>query len=241
MQRPGYITRAGLLELPVSHRWAHLAEEVLSPPSEELQARLRTLSLRAELALLTGAAEWIVYRFEKTLQDKLPLDAIDAAWLQQLDPRYALPYDESFEADEWSGPVRGPIGEAMRRMWEASVLIQDEAEIVDLVAELLALAAHVLPNPAPLRAWQEQVIGRLAAGWPRRAEDPLGDPVPREALDPEARLDPTETEALLREALARVDPEEHPFTASPEELLAEGFPGTPYQFELEADRAARGL
>jgi len=74
---------------------------------------------------------------------------------------------------------------------------------------------------------------------PRAPKDPLGDPVPREALDPEIEFRMDQIEALINRFLRGLDPTSNPFLNSADRMREERFVGEPYLYDLTADRIRR--
>jgi hypothetical protein len=191
--------------------------------------------------MLVATAEWIVYRFEDLVTDEqsvLPFHAIDTGWAQVVDPLYGIPWNPF---DEWTGPVLGPIRRAMMLMQDGADYLSKRVEIARPCAKVLKVAEHVMSNRSAYKTWESQALDRLEAlfGW--NSEDPLGDPVPRQALDPDVNFDVSQIGPLVREYLSQLNPEENALLASPEQMREWGFSGTPYAFDLDDDRRTRRL
>jgi hypothetical protein len=86
---------------------------------------------------------------------------------------------------------------------------------------------------------------RFESLYKRDPDDELGDVVPREAVDPGRAFKVEQTEAIINQFLASLDHRTNQFLSSPEDMLEsddeedEGFPGTPYLFDMKADRQSR--
>ena len=78
-----------------------------------------------------------------------------------------------------------------------------------------------------------------------RENDPLGEVVPREALDSTLAFVVEDTEGLIDRFLRGLDYSQGPtgngFLMLPTEMAAEGFTGTPYRFDIAQDRHQRGV
>jgi hypothetical protein len=98
----------------------------------------------------------------------------------------------------------------------------------------------VLSTPEPYLVWYDRVLNRLQTLYPRDPHEPLGEVVPREALDPAYDFRIEDTEALINQYLIGLDYTRNPFLNNPERMIEEGFPGTPYTFDIQTDRAMRG-
>ena len=77
---------------------------------------------------------------------------------------------------------------------------------------------------------------------PHKPTDPLGDVVPRQAVDPGRDFDPDQTEGLIQDFLTHLDPTSNVFLNSPDDMLEQlddgcDFSGTPYSFDIRSHRA----
>lgn len=238
LQPPRWVQVPGIQDEKIRYLWDDWDVEAVDMPlNPALQKRLVALSNRAIVAFTIGTAEWIVYRFAGLSTDLRPSQYLEAGWAQLVDFRYSEQTEIDFA--EWRGPVRGPLGIAIRRVLYA---VQQAAVAGDpawRAGRAAKLAQHVLPSARPFDDWQERVLDRMRELWPASADNPLGDVIPREALDPEITFDPTRTESLVRAFLARLDWRENPFLLDPETLVERGLEGTPYSFDAEAERRRR--
>ncbi|SEL89069.1 hypothetical protein SAMN05216359_1224 [Roseateles sp. YR242] len=195
---------------------------------------------RARMALAVALTEWIVWRFEGLHVRSAPGAFIEAAWCATADPRYLRFFE--LAPVEWRGPVEGPLWCAMTHLRHAiSVGVDFPRYLNDALSYLTRLAFHVQPTSGPLMAWLPLVLDRLALVYPAPPEDPLPDLfsrdlsarmgpwVAREVFDLAIPVDGNTGRAFLEETLATARREENPFLVTPEELLAAGFSGTPYE------------
>jgi hypothetical protein len=241
ISKAAYIDRSDIQDRTLRYRWDDWnfddAEEPVDP---ELLQQLQKLSLRANIAFAVATTEWMVFRFERMLDDPLPFDYLEAAWAQIVDPHYALEWWDPLRDEEWVGPVKGPIREAVA--WVINIMRDvDETKEhpAEMGASLSKLTEHVLSDAAPYLAWRERALQRLQRFYPFDPADPLGDVVPREALDPALPFQPEQTESLVNRFLAGLNVEENDFLQPPEDMLEEGFEGTPYVFNIAEDRRKR--
>lgn len=206
------------------------------PLDPVLQVALRQLSGRAVIAFTIGTAEWIFYRFGSLEESVLPWQCAEAGWAQIVDFRYSTHSD--IDLEKWRGPVRGPIGIAMRRVRFVVNQTEVGGEPTWRAGRVAKLAEHVLPDSRPYREWRDVVMERLRRIYPASTEDPLGEVVPREAVDL-APFDPADTTALVNRFLSGLDPRSNPFIDTPEFMRSQGFEGTPFAFDAEEDRRRR--
>jgi hypothetical protein len=235
---PPYLQVPGIQDRRVHYAWDDWNVEAVDMPLEPvLQDVLQRLSQRAIVAFTIATAEWIVHRFGTLSDDPVPSQVIEAAWAQVVNFRYSTHSD--IARAEWRGPVRGPLGTAIRRVRFAVQQAENCGEPAWRAGRASRLAEHVLPDPAPFVLWRERTLERLQTTSPADSEEKLGEVVPREALDPDAAVAVEQTEMLINRFLASLDYRTNPFLASPDEMLQRGFEGTPYRFDIAEDRRNR--
>lgn len=239
---PRYIELSNVAAQTVRYKWDDWnVEQAEEPIDEGLASRLSQLSLRAVVAFTVGTAEWIVYRY-KTLRDiSLPLLYLEASWARTLDFRYGSVSWEDFTNDrEWSGPVNGPIGIAMSRVMYAISEAEDYGSPELRACWISNLARYVLEDDGSYSAWADQVLTRLNSIYERSSNDVLGEVIPREAIDPAfLQFAVSQTEGLINGFLASLNYRSNPFLNTPEKMIADGFEGMPYVFDIERERARR--
>jgi hypothetical protein len=235
---PNYLRVSGIQGTTIRYTWDDWDVEAVDMPLDEsLRERLGAMSQRAVVAFTIGTAEWIVYRFGALSDDPVPAQRLEAAWAQVVDFRYS--FEEDINLDEWTGPVRGPIGIAIRRVVYAIQQAESGLDPGWRACRASKLAEHVIMDSTPYRNWRERILDRLEALYPLDPDETLGEVVPREALDPEYLFSVDQTESLVNQFLARLDYNINPFLNSPNKILAQGFRGTPYIFDIERDRRER--
>jgi hypothetical protein len=209
LKQPSYIPVDEISHMPMTHRWDDYDPYTLFPePNENTELLLSKMSDNAKFAFAIGCAEWVVYRFKLLSDDPRPLQFIEACWAVEMSEEFESP-DES-EDEEWEGPIRGPIDLALMTILNTFYASEDgNAEEDAAFAELVAL--HVLPSPGSFLAWRDRILPSLAATYPFDTGDPLGKPVPREALDPTILLDDAQREELVRNYLLGLPKEGNPF------------------------------
>lgn len=229
---PGYIASANIQDTTIRYQWDDWnVEQAEEPVEDEVFDRLTRLSLRANVALAIGTAEWIVERFRPLVDVRFPLQYLEAAWAQSIHFRYACAvWEERAAKDEWTGPVKGPIGIAMTRVMYA--VEQAEAqEYPSLRAAWISnLARYLMQDPKPYQNWFEVVLKRFEKISPQQPENKMGDVIPREALDPSFAFKAEAAPQLIRNFLSGLDYEANPFLSHPEEMVRQGFEGKPYVY-----------
>jgi hypothetical protein len=224
--------------MSIRYRWDDWNVEAVDMPLDEgLYERLSAISQRAVVAFTVGTAEWIVHRFGALSHDRFPHQRVEAAWAQVVHFRYSFEQDVNLQ--DWNGPVRGPIGIAIRRVVYAIQQAEEGFDPSWRACRAAKLAEHVMPTSTPYHQWRERIMERLEQLYPLKPEDKLGEVVPREALDPDYDFRLEQTEVLINQFLSSLDYRSNPFLNSPATMIKQGFTGTPYVFDIEQDRKAR--
>jgi hypothetical protein len=208
--------------------------DTYQPGDDAVRAVMAGVTVRANMAVCTAMAEWVVWRFEPLSGDIRPLLMLQAAWAAGVHTAYAR-YHE-FNDDEWRGVVRGPMRMALGIVIDL-IWSQQTAEAGQHVAWMSQLAERVLPDPAPFRQWRSLILDRMQAQYPRTASDVVfeddfdpGPWVPREAMNPAVRLTPSEVRQRMEDFVATLNPATNPYLHEPTEMLAfSDYSGTPYR------------
>ena len=238
---PSYLTGANLQDPSIRYKWDDWNEEQADRPiDKKFQARLKGLSQRAIIAFTVGSAEWIVHRYATLTDVKMPALYLEMAWANIVDFNYcAMTWQDYEDADEWVGPIKRPVAIAMDRVDNAFQAVIGDKRPDIRAARITNLAVYVMTDPAPYVAWRERTMARLEALYPLDPNDRLGEVVPREALDPDYPFDVNQTEQLVNQFLASLNPKANAFLNPADEMVAQGYTGRPYRFDIEADRVAR--
>lgn len=235
---PSYVRIEGIRNPEIRFRWDDWDVEAVDMPVDEaLQARLAAMSQRAVAAFTIGASEWLIHRFSGLTSELLPRQYLEAAWAQLCDFHYSTHFD--VDTDQWRGPVRGPMGTAIRRVKFALRQADVEGNPEWSACRLSKLIEHVLPDATPYLDWRDRIIDRFVALYPFKKDDSLGDPVPWQFADPAHVVRPDDAEALLDEFIRGLEGSQNPFMNPPDVMVAQGFKRTPYRFSLAEDRQAR--
>lgn len=247
---PNYLKSANVQDSSLRYEWDDWRTLPALETPKELVVRLKGVSQRAVLAFACGGAEWIAYRFSKLCDDPAPWNYLEAAWALTIDIRY-VGYGNStgwqvHAYKGWDGPIKRPIRNSLNYLEIAFQQLASEyhADPATFAAKISALARYVMPDPATYDRWCEQVLRRFEALYQRDPEDQMGDVVPRQAVDLDFDFKVEQTEALIMQFLSSLDYQSNVFLSSPEGMLeqfdgVEDFQGTPYVFDIEADRKTR--
>lgn len=237
LTKPPHIAAANLATAPPRFRWDEWnVTAAYEPADPALADRMAALSHRANVAMCTATAEWVVWRFEQLSADPEPHEFLEAAWAAGVHTAYAgFP---EFEDDDWRGPVRGPIRMALEILADL-IWGRDDTAPGENAAWLSNLAELVIADVRPFRAWREECIRRLERFHPRPPEAEevvfsdeidVGSWVPRELFDLTAPFDPALTRTRIAAFVATLDPRRNRYLNSPDEMREfPDYEGEPYQ------------
>src|SRR5262249_17385742 len=153
---------------------------------------------------------------------------IEAAWAGTIDWLYLKSLDVPNWEEQLPAPIGGPLDQAFWLLQQAFVAARRVEPFWESPACLSELALRVLNRPETFKEWRRFVIDRMTRLHPKLKENRLGTPVPREALDPGFDYRPEMAPELLDKFLKSLDYTQNPYLSSPEEMIADGFEGTPY-------------
>lgn len=208
--------------------------------------RMKGVHLTGQIALGIGMYEWIVWRFQPLTSDLEPRQLAEAAWCATVHPAYIE--FASFDRHQWRGPIRGPLWCA--QTWLVPMArsdLENPEECEDGLEYLYSLAMHVLPTTTAFESWLNGCIERITDLYAAPKEDPFSnlfsDPVERRGplvapalLDLSKPFVPSQARSYMSRFLAAVQHSANPFLVSPQEMLDEGFSGTPYEIrDTEVD------
>jgi hypothetical protein len=231
MMMPSYIKRADIVDCPIQYNWNDADPGLLYLEDERLANRIGKICYRGIIALSAGFAEWIAWRLSKHCTDPVLFHEIEAVWAGIIDWRYMRPLGRSSKAPErkdWHGAERGPVRSAFFLLSQVVSITMRSAYPAPAASSLARLALHIMPNPKPFKDWRRFAIQRLSEIYPKQRENKLGPSIPKEVLDPDFNYEPTMTNELLLKFLQNLDFKKNPFLCSPEEMIRNGFEGTPY-------------
>ena len=239
---PPYIEKAHIADRQLLFAWDNSDTYVAEGETDtDLVDRLSRLSERTNVAYAVAVTEWILGRFSIFSGIEDAFLYCEACWAAAIDLRYCRVVWEDFpHSSKWEDPVKGPVRLAMLRLQQTigSLVEGDDPEYT--ASKLWQLAVHVSPEPGALERWNLLVLDRMEQ-FPRIDNDLFGDVVPREFFDPNREVSLVEMESLINRFLKQLNPRENPFLNTPERMIEEGFPDTPYEFNLASDRARRGV
>jgi hypothetical protein len=189
------------------------------------------MSLRASLSLGIGIGEWLLWRLNGLSPYRQSLQYVEALWARTVDYRY-LKTDRLDRPEDNGDPAVGPLlglEHGLYIMMMDSTL--DHPDRGQSVAQLVPLVRYTLTDASPFDKWLQVTLRRFSDNFAFDPQNRGGSFVPRAFLDPEIPIDTTQISHLLDEQLRSIDYRGNPFLATPEEMLAAGFKGTPYRYQ----------
>lgn len=223
---PRYISNAGIITDIIEHDWNEL-EMMYLPVDSRLRNRIGGISYRGIIALSLGMAEWIIWRLSKFLKDPVPFQLIEALWAAIVDWHY-LKWDNIPSWNEYPDPIRGPLVKTFNFLDQIVGLVRKKQFASPELLYISEIALHVIPDPKPFKYWRRFIIQNLNNVYPRKDEDILGPPVPRDFLELDFDYNAETARKVLFNYLKSLDHMQNPFLSSPEEMVLKGFTGTPY-------------
>ncbi|MEO0910178.1 MAG: hypothetical protein AAFX96_07505 [Pseudomonadota bacterium] len=185
---------------------------------KEQQDQHRALTINANLSLTLAICEWVLKRFEALTDIDATVAYVESGWAGILD----IENTEYFQirADEWRGPVLGPLMIVQGIISEAFFEMPDDPDRSWHSCYAFNLARHVMEGKSTFETWYGLVFDRLLENHSMISEEIVEDVlshkynfgrvVPREAFDLDNEYDPAQGEVLLR-AFVRDRGENHPF------------------------------
>lgn len=239
---PRHIEVSGVAHQQLTYAWDEWSVgEYFHFLPERQYLRLAALTNNANLGLCLASAEWVRTRFSVLDHDSIPINFIEAAWAGATHRAYCR-YTE-VDADEWRGPVRGPLAIMVTILNDALYGLGSNPEIATRACEMLNLANHILPSTDSFDAWWEACLNRLEQFHTKAIEindeEPdlfenfpnQGSPVPREAFDPKYPYDPVLAPSLWDAYLRNLDPASNVFLPSIKDLsVVDDLPAAPYRY-----------
>jgi hypothetical protein len=225
---------AGALK-PLLFIWDEWGEQSGAGESD-VEERSERISQRAAVLFALGCSAWVIERFRPFFAGQLPYFGLEAAYAQIVDFRYSW----DWELDRtWTGPVRGPVRRATSLLVGAIESLRDGNHPAQYCQLLFALALWILPSPDAFLQWSDLILSRLQSDAAIDPIEPIGLMLPFEILDPEQTTELGDSIQKVNQFLANLDVRSNPFLNLPEDMIRDGFPGTPYVFDADLDRKVR--
>jgi len=228
---PRYIENAKVQEQPIEYKWKpYLGMEIIEKYSSNIKLAVDEISLRATLTLGLGVAEWMTWRLNGRSQYQQVYLYVDALWARTVDRHY-LKVDELKRPADTGDPIIGPLRALEHALADMiTKTLVNHPERAKTIAQLVSLVRYTLVNRGEFDEWLKAAIARFVHLYAFDPQNVAGGLVPRSFLDPQVEPATENIPALLDEQLRSIDYSGNPFLATPEEMRAAGFKGTPYRY-----------
>ena len=241
---PRHITAAEVVGAPIEYKWnAGLAVSLVEKENARLQSALQTTHFKANLAVGTSLAEWVVWRLHGYVELTDAHHRVEAAWAAVIDPAYVSSLDiELSEDDDFDDkePAAGPLEATLDALGELFGRYRSlSSTIEEPVIALASLARHVVPNKKSFDRWLSTSLRRASKVFPYDVSrydkstdtyDPSYEsPVPKEFFEEDFKYSESTGLQVLRDFLESLDPSGNPYLCSSDAMLEAGFRGTPYR------------
>lgn len=230
LKAPAYINASGVIGAAPTYEWTpHKGTELIEKTPKNISDAVMQMSLRANFTLAIGVAEWIMWRLDSAaVYPQLAL-YINALWARTIDKSY-LKVNSLDTPKDASDPKTGPLIEMEDALYTAfRKSTQNHPERGMAVAGLVSLVRYTLPTTEGFDNWLRRTLARFIEHFRLDPETRAGCLVPRAFLDPDVEITPDVIPALLDEQLSQIQWEGNPFLATPDQMRAAGFTGTPYR------------
>lgn len=241
-----------MLDAPAKFPWDGDGMHFGPSQGTKLHDALGRLTTRGIATVAALTVEWLLWRLHAAIDVERYLHYVDATLAWEIDLRYR---DQSVL--KGSIPKDTPTHQALSdAIWMVRKVTSDEyweaPEVnVPSTASLVSITKQVLPAKpkAAFLAWLTEAVARATkldtpppkkvpsytsfagdrAAYLAALRPFFGQPLPREALDPESGYKAAQRDELLARLLAGLDWKKNPFLRSPDAMKKLGFKGTPYR------------
>ena len=120
---------------------------------------------------------------------------------------------------------------------------KDSIYLGDMVSKFAVLAQHIMPDKKLFSTWLSDIFRKTAKAFPRTMDieeyyeletetydASLEEPVYREFFEKDFIHNNENAKKSINKFLQSLNPSENPYLCTPEEMLANGFKGTPYKY-----------
>ena len=227
-----YIENSGVVSEPISYKWEPMLHmELAEKPPRNVKNAVEDVACNATFTFALGVAEWLWWRLSRLTTRVDARLYIEALWAASVDRRY-LKKKRPEQAGDRSDPANGALCGAEVLLSVATTDARmNHPDRGKSFAKLTTVVRYTMPDTKPFDAWLKTTLDRFAKAFPYDAAKPGGPIVPRVFLDPDVPIDMKAISKLLDEQLQAIDYKNNPFLATPDELKAAGFEGTPYRYK----------
>ena len=181
-------------------------------------------------------AEWIAWRLSQHTEEMILFNYIEASKAGVIDWDYidlgkgSKRYTR-LKKKEWKGNILGPMHDATEILIDALYNAKRSMSVAEYTVYMANLTEYILPDKVPqFREWRNFVITRFTELDPLDLDNPFGNAIPSEALDPTIKFKPSMSKKLLQAFVENLEFENNPCLKTPQRMIDDGFEGSPYKF-----------
>jgi hypothetical protein len=231
---PHYIEQAGVVGVPIRYKWDDDDLPTFYTEADRIERSIAATTTAGAVAGALGCLEWIAWRLSSHADVSVLLQALEAMWAGVVDPRYVRSLRESPLALKHvtsRGPKDGAVYVAYKQLKSLQNCLESKEPASPEASCAVRMARFVLPDSKSFDNWWRIVLKRLVETHPDTEEGPddIGDPIPKEAIDPAISYQSRDDSRYLSAFLNQLDPKANPFLSTPKEMKRKGFEGKPYE------------
>lgn len=248
LEAPKYIAKSGVIGSATTFKWNDdISIKITSEANDKILDAIDLSNHKAKMALGALFFEWITRRLEGLTVFDIS-DAYHrlwAAWAGAIDPHYMKPMEVDLSAYPKgisdTSPPDGALQDAYLILDGITSRYKDsEVYLAESTSKMATLANHILPKSAGFSKWLSETLKKTAQTFPLLVDiddyydnqiyDASNDPpVYRAFFEPDFVHNEENAKQAINEFLQSLDHENNPYLYTAEEMIANGFQGTPYQ------------
>lgn len=247
---PTILNNEFFLKSPLNYSWDDVTSSFyyVDAHNEKIGKALWSLNHKATFGVATALCEWIYWRMSEHINRPKVNQALEAQWAGIIDMHYF--FDWEFDEDYLSDPIDGPIWVMLKCIsYPREAYVNGYIFINKKIPNLAMLARHISPEPKLFDNWFSHILKKSAELFPagydyaevladfKNREDDIYDSTNEPAIPRcffwDLNYDPKDSDnnKIINEFLANLNYQENTFLIPPEEMIEDGFAGTPYQYK----------
>ena len=244
------INQLGELGEKISYKWNEdISMEIEEIDNEKIIRALDHISYKGRMAVGALIYEWIICRFEGLADITDAAIRLDAAWASAIAPCYSkyLDFEYTYEGNYFeTHPMESCILKAQAVLELINLrYLNGDVCLGGPVANLIHLAKHIRKDKKSFSLWLSEIIKKTSKTFPFEMDideyyddddndktyDCLDEePVYRDFFETDFVHTPENAKKAINDFLKNLDPLKNPYLCTPEEMIANGFKGTPYKY-----------
>lgn len=234
MKLPPYLVALNLSELSTDYEWDTVYFNTFWDATDEDNPRLADalllISVKAAFGIGVACSEWVLARVEGHTDTIDAFLRIEAALAATVDPRYAKFPPPLTSLSSGLPQFESPLRLTVKLLSYAHERCAGDGYGVRSSTQgLCMLVDHITGHHPAFTPWLSESLRRCHEHFPA-SEAPVEEerPVPQELFEPGFVWSAEASEEALQRVVQTLDPAKNPYLCSPDEMLASGFKGLPY-------------